>query len=36
MQNRRATRKSGGVAIYLKYSIANGNNIVQNRFDTII
>jgi len=36
MQNRQATRKSGGVAIYLKYSLANGINIVKNRFDTII
>jgi len=35
-QNRRAKRNSGGVAIYLKYSIAKGITVVKNRFDTII
>ena len=36
LQNRRANRCSGGIAIYIKEGISNGIQIVRNHFDTII
>ena len=35
-QNRRVKRKNGGVAFYLKDSIANDINVVKHCFDKIV